>query len=147
VVSRHRFVISAAGAASLALAGILSAHAVEQTTANVASPAVVAQADDAAVVWNWLKDSKDPAQIERFIKRFPTSPYAMEARIRLERLRKTASPASVSVVRAPKSPAFIRSPVSEESSRTSRTNILLASRECWGIWCGRLFPILLGVGF
>jgi hypothetical protein len=139
MVSNRRLVSSMAAAFAFALGCSSSVGASEQATpAPVASPTVIANSDDAAVVWDWIKNSSDQSQLERFIKRYQGSAYAVNARIRLEMLKHPKS-APASVVRSPK-PAASTAVVRTDSSRYSQL-------ECRGFWCGWQFPVLLGVGF
>jgi caspase domain-containing protein len=43
--------------------------------------------------WKFIKETKDQAQLEAFIKRFPDTPYAVMARARLEELKTKVAPA------------------------------------------------------
>jgi hypothetical protein len=151
MIFKHRRIGIAATVSTMTLASVSLACAVEQTTTAPATPVtVVAHADEAAAVWSWLKDSNDQSQLERFIRRYPDSRDAVNARVRLEMLKQAGSPAATSVVHVRK-PAPANAPLlrSSSSAEAARTNILLASRqpECWGFWCGRHFPILLGIGY
>jgi hypothetical protein len=142
MVCNRRSLLSMAAAFAFALGWISSASAgaSEQTTsAPVASPTVVANSDDAAVVWDWMKNSSDQSQLERFIKRYPDSPYAVNARIRLEMLKHLKS-APASIVRAPK-------PVATTSVIRTAGSSRYSQLECRGFLCGWRFPILLGIGF
>jgi hypothetical protein len=99
---------------------IVPALAEEDSTKPVSRHAVVAAPDE--VLWDWLKDSGDRSQLERFIRLYPNSPRAADARARLEILTK---PSSASVVVASRS-----------------------ARECSSFWCWWGFSsILHGVGY
>jgi hypothetical protein len=141
MVFKRRSLMSMAAAFAFAFGWIAPTDASEQaTSAPVVSSTIVANSDDAAVLWDWLKDSSDQSQLERFIKRYPNSPYVVNARIRLEMLKHPGS-ASVSIVRAPKPAPSTTSVV--RTAGSSRYSQL----QCWGFWCGWQFPIVLGIGF
>lgn len=109
-------------------------------SAGAPNCAIVASDDEAAILWNWLKDSRDQSQLERFIKCHADSPYAKEARDRLELLRRDSTAVRPATARA--APAY-----------TSPPSIAVASRphrpvwECIGFWCLSSFPVVLGIGF
>jgi formylglycine-generating enzyme required for sulfatase activity len=48
--------------------------------------------DAATETWNFIRDSRDPDDFERFAKAFPDSPYARGAEIRAAQLRKAGAP-------------------------------------------------------
>jgi hypothetical protein len=148
MVFDRRSLLLIAAAFAFALGWISSADATEQAT-PVASPTIVASSDDAGVVWDGMKKSSDQSQLERFIKRYPDSPYAVSARIRLEMLRHPRPPVSASVVRIAKPASGVSLVTGSPDSATA--DLLLASHnsqlDCWGFWCGRQFPIVHGIGF
>jgi hypothetical protein len=57
---------------------------------NVSKSSVTLPADE--VFWLSIKDSRAPALFGEFLKKFPDSPYAQEARAKLEQLKSSSHP-------------------------------------------------------
>jgi hypothetical protein len=139
LLAKYRLAVSIVGVVTLAVISWIPPAESEPSVA-ASGCAVVTSADEPAVVWSWLKDTRDPSQLERFIKCYSDSPYTNEARDRLELLRRDSTAVKPATARA--APAY-----------TSPPSIAVASRphrpvwECVGFWCISSFPVVLGVGF
>ena len=71
-----------------------------------AGPPPAPRADEAALedaFWQAVRDSKDPAEINAYLRRYPQGRYAAEARNAIERIASAAAPAKLASVAAPKS--------------------------------------------
>jgi hypothetical protein len=139
VTTRHHLLVSTVGLVTFATIGWITPAASEPST-GAPNRTIVASSDEAGVLWNWLKDSGDRSQLERFIKRYPDSPYANEAKERLESLRRDVAPAKPTGARA-------------ASTSVSPPTFVVASHpnrppwECFWFWCSNQYPVVLGVGF
>jgi hypothetical protein len=132
VKTGNRILISAL-AAALVMIG-WDASTLADSAGNRSAPSQVINSSPDEVLWDWLKDTRDRSLLERFIQLYPDSPFAADARARLESLT-GAKPTAVAS--------------SQPASNAGPGSASLVSRapQCSGFWCWTHFSILHGIGF
>jgi hypothetical protein len=100
----YRLHLTVSVAVLVALVWGVPAMSESAATRTAAGPATAASWDK--LLWDWLKDTRDRSQLERFIRLYPDSPYVGDAQARLDGL-----------------------------SRPSAVLPSLSTRECSGFWC------------
>jgi hypothetical protein len=129
-----RLLVAFGAVAFVALCSPVNVSSAEPATNSTASPGQIRSSEEAAKVWEWVKESHDPSQLQKFIKTFPNSPYAQEAQRRLDKLAQPSTTRSI-----------------QTTSRSGPSNIVVAARsdrrdsQCWWFLCW--FPVVHGVGY
>jgi hypothetical protein len=85
------------------------------------------------IAWSFLKDSKDSAQLQRFLDRFPTSARRPEAAARIAALRDEAARASLPANNAP---APAKPNAGSQQAALTAAPTMLAQYEKWGAYVG-----------
>jgi uncharacterized caspase-like protein len=102
-------------------------------TSAAAPPAPPAGPAADEIAWSFLKDSKDSAQLQWFLDRFPTSARRPEAAARIAALRDEAARASLPANNAP-APAKPNAGAQQAALTAAPT--MLAQYEKWGAYVG-----------